>query len=75
MHELQLSLSPKEAAVPEILKGIVAKKLNIKDSSINHIQVVKKSIDSRGKFPIVLLKVRAFVGDKPNYQYENVFKY
>ena len=75
MHELQLSLTPKEAAVPEILKGIVAKKLNIKESSINHIQVIKKSIDSRGKFPIVLLKVRAFVGTKPNYQYENVFKY
>ena len=55
MHELQLSLSPKEAAIPEILKGIVAKKLNIKDSSINHIQVVKKSIDSRGKFPILRL--------------------
>ena len=75
MHELQLSLTPKEAAVPEILKGIVAKKLNINESSINHIQVVKKSIDSRGKFPIVLLKVRAFIGTKPNYQYENVFKY
>ena len=48
MHELQLSLTPKEAAVPEILKGIVAKKLNIKESSINHIQVIKKSIDTRG---------------------------
>ena len=75
MHELQLSLTPKEAAIPELLKSVVAKKLNVKESTINHIQVVKKSIDSRGKFPIVLLKVRAFVGEKPNYQYENVFKY
>ena len=75
MHELQLSLTPKEAAIPELLKSVVAKKLNVKESTINHIQVVKKSIDSRGKFPIVLLKVRIFIGEKPNYQYENVFKY
>ena len=32
MHELQLSLTPKEAAIPELLKEIVAKKLNVKKS-------------------------------------------
>lgn len=75
IQELQLALSPKEAAIPELLQEIVARKLNTRPETVSHIDIIKKSIDSRGKFPVVLLRVKAYIGLQPTYKYENEFHY
>lgn len=75
IHELQLALSPKEAAISELFHETVAKKLNLRPGLISHIDIIKKSIDSRGKFPIVLLRIKVYVGELPVYKYENEFRY
>ena len=76
MTELQLTLTPKESSEESELKKVIANKLKIHINQIAHIQLVKKSIDSRSRQPLVLLKVRVFLGDEhPEYRYENTFHY
>jgi len=76
MTELQLTLTPKESSEESELKKVIANKLKIHINQISHIQLVKKSIDSRSRQPLVLLKVRIFLGDeRPEYRYENTFHY
>ncbi|MFI3297027.1 MAG: NAD(P)/FAD-dependent oxidoreductase [bacterium] len=75
MQELQLSLSPKEAADDATLKSIIAKKLSVNSSEISHIHTIKKSIDSRGAFPIVLLRLQIYINESFDYQYQNEIKY
>ena len=76
MTELQLTLSPKEASEEVELKQIIAQQLKCQLNDISHVQVVKKSIDSRSRQPLVLLKVRVFLGEEqPEYQHETNFHY
>jgi len=76
MTELQLTLTPKESSEESELKKVISNKLKININQISHIQLVKKSIDSRSRQPLVLLKVRVFLGDEhPEYRYENTFHY
>lgn len=75
VHEIQLTLSPEEAATTTLLKKAAGIKLEVRTSDITHIDIVKKSIDSRGRFPKVLLKANVYIGEKPKYQYQNRFEY
>ena len=76
MTELQLTLTPKESSEESELKKVISNKLKVNINQISHIQLVKKSIDSRSRQPLVLLKVRVFLGDEhPEYRYENTFHY
>ncbi len=75
ISELQLSLTPKEAAEYELLRKIVAHKIDVDERSLTAIQTIKKSIDSRKGFPKVILTVKVFVEEKPRYSYENEFRY
>ena len=76
MTELQLTLSPKEASEEVELKQIIAQQLKCQLNDISHVQVVKKSIDSRSRQPLVLLKVRVFLGEEqPEYQHKTSFNY
>ena len=76
MTELQLTLTPKESSEESELKKVISNKLKVHINQISHIQLVKKSIDSRSRQPLVLLKVRVFLDEeRPQYQYENTFHY
>jgi uncharacterized FAD-dependent dehydrogenase len=75
MHEVQLTFSPEQAADDNFIKNKVANLLSVNTSDIAVIQIVKKSIDARGRYPLVLLKLHIFIGQMPKYQYENSFKY
>lgn len=75
MQEITLSLSPKEAASIDDIKNILTKKLGCNKSDISHIHTIKKSIDSRSKFPIVQLKLNVYIKEKFQYQYTNDFNY
>jgi uncharacterized protein len=75
MTELQLTLTPQEASEETELKKVAAKNLNISFNDITHLQIVKKSIDARGRQPLVLLKLRVFINEEPIYTYENEIHY
>jgi len=51
IKEIQVRVLPPEASDVEVLKKIVAHKENIPLSTINHVQILKRSIDAR-KFPV-----------------------
>lgn len=48
-HELNLVVSPTDAADDLILKTIAAKQLSIKPSSISFLKILKRSIDARSR--------------------------
>jgi len=48
-HELNLVLSPKEAADNDILKSIAAKQLSVATTDISFIKTLKRSIDARSR--------------------------
>ena len=64
MQELQIRVLPKEASDNDILKQKVAHELRIKTSEIQHIELLKRSIDAR-KFPVFYqLKLRVYIHEK-----------
>lgn len=63
--ELELVLLPQQAANNEEIKIVVAKKLHIKPSTINHINHLRRSIDARSRIVKVRLKVEVFVNENP----------
>lgn len=64
-QELQLQLSPEIASNELLLKACLSKQLKISSTEIEHISVLKRSIDARQKSVKVNLKVKVFLqGDR-----------
>lgn len=61
---LQLIVSPETAGEPDQLREAVARKANIPLSELTHVEVVRRSIDARGRRVRINLKVDAYV-DEP----------
>ena len=75
--ELQLVLSPKEAAEIADNKNLVSQELKIDINRIKHIEVYKRSIDARKKDVKINVWLTAFIDEKPEtklnkIQYPNV---
>ncbi len=74
-YQYQLRVTPEAAAKKEMLYREVSRHSGIPLSEINHIEVIKRSIDARQKAVKVNLKVEVFVGEEyleesfslPNY--------
>ncbi|MDE7160558.1 MAG: NAD(P)/FAD-dependent oxidoreductase [Muribaculaceae bacterium] len=62
-QDLTLRLSPREAATPEMLRGAVCRALRIKDTELNDLRVIRKSVDARQKNVVVNLGVRVATGE------------
>ncbi|MBP2832716.1 FAD-binding protein [Aquimarina sp. U1-2] len=60
-YELSIQVSPKVAANPELLKEIVASKNDLHIGEIQHIKILKRSIDARQKAIKVNIRLRVFV--------------
>ncbi len=77
-HELNLVLSPEEAANEEIVKSIAAQRLHSSQSNITFIKILKRSIDARSRNIKINLKIEVYINeqvpDSPNYKtnYPNV---
>ena len=81
MTELQLTLSPEQSADNQFIKKQIAKNLDIKTNDISEFKIIRKSIDARGRIPLVIMQLRVFINentDKHIYQepfnYRNVSK-
>ncbi len=63
IKEINISVSPKEAAEEKYLKVAVAKHLKLKTSRIKALEILRRSIDARGKKVKIQLRVRIFVDE------------
>lgn len=59
--ELNLQVSPEEAQNNEMLLAIVSSNLEIDAGEINHIEILKRSIDARQKRIKINLRLRIFI--------------
>ena len=64
-YEFQLRVLPQVAATEVLLKDHVAREKGIDVRTINHIRVLKRSIDARQRTIFVNLKVRIYVNEEP----------
>ncbi len=65
IQKITLKLLPAEAADETTIKKYIASSLQIKFSSIDGFQILKKSIDARGKIIFINLTLNAFI-DAPS---------
>lgn len=63
IQDIQLRLSPKEAADPDLLKKALAKVLKIKPTEIRDSRIVRRSIDARKRNVIINVTVRVAAGN------------
>jgi uncharacterized FAD-dependent dehydrogenase len=61
IREIQLQVLPHQAENTEVLKELISKKLNIEFSEINHIEIVKRSIDARQRIIKINLRLNVFI--------------
>ena len=78
MHkELQLILTPEQAAREELFREKVAENTGIEPERISLIRILRKSIDARTAFPKINIAVEVFWDEKspekrevhPGYQF------
>ena len=58
---LQLKLLPAEAANDAIIREYAAKAIGCPEEDLSGLQLIKRSIDARGRQPHIMLTIRAFV--------------
>ena len=64
IKELQLRVLPEIAGQPEQLRRFISGQEGIPESDIQHIEIIKRSIDARQKQVIINLKVQVFVNEE-----------
>lgn len=64
VKEIELKLLPSEAANESFIKKKVAQLLSVKLDQLVDVVPLRRSIDARGKQPLVLLKVAVYLGEK-----------
>ena len=62
--EFQLRIFPQDALNPDLLKKIVCRKFKIVENEINHITILRRSIDARKQPVKINLKIRVFLKEK-----------
>ena len=66
-QQLTIKVLPSEAASEDIVKAYIAHHLAIKKSSVTGMTLIKRSLDARGRQPMYLLTLNAFI-DEPFIQ-------
>lgn len=74
-QELQLQVKPKVAATELLLKKEIAYKLKISFKDIQHVEILKRSIDARQKSIKINLKVAVFVNEEFEENLPNIPNY
>ena len=71
-NELNLVLSPEEAANESVIKSIAAQQLHIPESNITFVKILKRSIDARSRNIKINLRIDVYVNEQvpesPNYK-------
>ena len=59
--EINIQVSPEQAADPDLLKSAVSRSSGLTAGEIRHVEILKRSIDARQKKVRINLRVRIFV--------------
>ena len=65
IKDIQLALLPSEAIDPELIKMAVYQFLSIKKSMPLQVEILRQSIDARGRQVQVVLKLRVYINEEP----------
>ena len=65
IKEYQLRLLPQQAFNESTIKDYLSREEGIEMRSLNHVRVLKRSIDARQRTIFVNLKVRAYINEEP----------
>lgn len=63
VKQLELKILPAEAADLSVIRREAARKLDIRESEIETLRPLRRSIDARGARPVVRLRVEVYVGE------------
>lgn len=63
-QQLTIKVLPSEAASEDIVKAYIAHHLSVKKTSVSGMTLIKRSLDARGRQPMFLLTLNAFI-DEP----------
>ncbi|MBT6809326.1 MAG: FAD-binding protein, partial [Flavobacteriales bacterium] len=77
IKEIQIQVLPEESKKDDLLKKVVSKKINVNLSDINHIEILKRSVDARQRTIKINLRIAVFIKedfkktkeDFPKYMY------
>ena len=61
--DVQLSLSPSQAADEAFCKAEAAAKIGVSSSEVTALQLMRRSVDARHRRVAVLLNFRVYVGE------------
>lgn len=73
--DLQLTLTPEQGADIDKIKSVAAEKLGIQSKAINHIQVLKRSIDARGRDVKIRIIAQVYSNDSNWHQTNTTIAY
>lgn len=73
MTEKEIKVSPEVQADVILLKYAVCQQFNLTEEQIQHIKILKRSIDSRGKNPIYVLKIAIYIDEVPEHKPDFIF--
>jgi len=78
-HEINISISPKQASSEDFYKSVIAEKLRVDEQRIVLINVKRKSIDARQRVIRINLSAEVFLDELPQeerleFRYENVLQ-
>ena len=65
VNELNISVSPQEAACEESIKKYLSTKCDSRYADIKGVRILKRSIDARHKNILVNLKLRIYINEEP----------
>jgi uncharacterized FAD-dependent dehydrogenase len=62
---VEIKLSPADAAEPELVRAAAIQRASVAVKRVRHWEVHKRSIDARGKNPLIVLQVKLFIDELP----------
>ncbi len=68
--DIDMVLTPRQAAVPEELKAAAARKAGIRERDITGVRFIRKSIDARRKDVKINARIRIVTGDETDEPFE-----
>ncbi len=75
IKEIQIQVLPEESKKDELLKKVVSKKINVNLSDINHIEILKRSVDARQITIKINLRIAVFIKEDFKKTKEDFPKY
>ena len=75
INTLQLQVLPEVAATKNLLKSTIAQELNISEKDIQHIEILKRSIDARQRVTKINLRIDVYIKEKFIKKEEDIPEY